>query len=56
MSPMWITMLIPNMGSAMVSIELGVRGPCSTHDDRLRRLLDGDGRRRRLHPATAAPT
>ena len=30
MSPMWITMLIPNMGSAMVSIELGVRGPCST--------------------------
>jgi 3-oxoacyl-[acyl-carrier-protein] synthase II len=30
MSPMWITMLIPNMGAAMVSIELGLRGPCSS--------------------------
>jgi 3-oxoacyl-[acyl-carrier-protein] synthase II len=29
MNPMWITMLIPNMGSAMISMELGTRGPCA---------------------------
>jgi 3-oxoacyl-[acyl-carrier-protein] synthase II len=29
MSPMWITMLIPNMGSGMVSMELGTRGPAA---------------------------
>ena len=27
MSPLWITMLIPNMGAAMVSMEYGFRGP-----------------------------
>ena len=30
MSPMWITMLIPNMASAMLSMEFGTRGPCAT--------------------------
>ncbi len=30
MSPLWITMLIPNMGAAMVSMEYGFRGPSST--------------------------
>ena len=30
MSPLWITMLIPNMGAAMVSMEYGCRGPSST--------------------------
>ncbi|HEY1480323.1 MAG TPA: beta-ketoacyl synthase N-terminal-like domain-containing protein, partial [Gaiellales bacterium] len=29
MSPMWITMLIPNMASGMVSMELGTRGPAA---------------------------
>jgi 3-oxoacyl-[acyl-carrier-protein] synthase II len=29
MNPMWITMLIPNMGAAMISMELGARGPCA---------------------------
>ena len=27
MSPLWITMLIPNMGAGWVSIELGTKGP-----------------------------
>src|SRR5262249_16552002 len=29
MSPMWITMLIPNMASGMISMELGTRGPAA---------------------------
>jgi 3-oxoacyl-[acyl-carrier-protein] synthase II len=29
MSPMWITMLIPNMASGMVSMELGTQGPAA---------------------------
>ena len=29
LSPMWITMLIPNMASGMISMELGTRGPAA---------------------------
>ena len=29
MSPLWITMLIPNIGSALVSMEYGLKGPSS---------------------------
>ena len=50
MSPLWITMLIPNMGAAMVSMEYGFRGPVEHRDHRLRGLLDGDRRRRRHDP------
>ena len=56
MSPLWITMLIPNMGAAMVSMEYGFRGPVEHGLHRLRRLLDGDRRRGRRRSATAAPT
>ena len=50
MSPLWITMLIPNMGAAMVSMEYGFRGPSSTVTHRLRGLVDGDRRCRRHDP------
>ena len=50
LSPIWITMLIPNMGAAMVSMELGTRGPAGRVVHGLRGLLDGDRRRRQVHP------
>ena len=55
-SPFWVPALIPNMGAAYVSIELGTRGPLVGVVHGLRGELDGGRRRRHVHPPRAWPT
>ena len=50
-NPFSIPAIIPNMGAAWVSIELGTSGPLSLPVHRLRRLDDGDRRRPGRDPA-----
>ena len=55
-SPFWVPALIPNMGAAFVSMELGTRGPLTARVHGLLGVRDGARRRVALHPQRAWPT
>ena len=54
-NPFSIPAIIPNMGAAWVSMELGTRGPLAPVHG-VRRLEHGDRRRHRTRSGSAAPT